>query len=169
MQTIRAVAFVASLMCPAGMDSSRTRERPFASRVGTSACSFTTYPEGVEVLRNHISYQRNVTSRNIGVVLVVICVWLMVVPGHSRADSDTARIGYLCEGYLSNRAAFENFVCRFHYVEGSASSVDAAVNGKLTSPQPIEGVWVVAGENVKYSLICDSETIEKTIQEAKRR
>lgn len=72
-------------------------------------------------------------------------------------------------GYLSNRAAFENFVCRFHYVEGSASSVDAAVNGKLTSPQPIEGIWIVAGQNVKYSLICDSETIEKTIQEAKNR
>ena len=87
----------------------------------------------------------------------------------SRAESGINEVTFAAEGYLSNREAFRSFRCEFRFVEATAESADDAIEGKLKNPQEITGVWLVDGENVKYSLLVDSQTVRKTIEEAKKR
>lgn len=107
---------------------------------------------------------------------MVGAIWLLLIGGlvlaceqsGEGAGQDRDAIGFAAEGYLDNREAFPFLRCRYTVVNGMASSIDDAVEGKLAKRVVREGVWVVDGDRMKYELVCDPAVVKEGLREARK-
>ena len=97
------------------------------------------------------------TTRIVGVCFsaVIAIATLCDVKAEDPVDPKQA-LGAIAEGYRNNRDAFQQIDCVFELTIGRSATLDQAVIGDLYAASPARsGKWMVNGEHVLYSLLCD--------------
>jgi hypothetical protein len=69
-------------------------------------------------------------------------------------------LGYMAEGAAANREAFTQFRCKFRVTRAKAATYQDALEGKITEPIRLHGLWLVDGAKYRYQLDCEPEVMQ---------
>jgi len=112
--------------------------------------------------------------RPIAAVRFASMVGLVLVAGPGASAEKQApkpvgedALGYMAEGYFSNRVAFSHVRCRFRVIRGTAATVQDAMEGKLKDPIRFDGLWLVREDKMLFQLKCDPVVLKRGLEQAR--
>lgn len=96
-----------------------------------------------------------------GVLLVLLVFLRPSLPCYGEEEPQRAvhdgKLEFIEQVYLHNRELFRAFTCRFRVLEGRATDMSAALDGRLTDVVSKTGLWISDGGDGRYELLCDEK------------
>lgn len=86
--------------------------------------------------------------------IIGLFAFVHVASANAQSDAENENLVFLQAAYEENRQKFTTFVCRFRVAKVKAESIDALLDGKVTTRVQMRGLWCVNGSEERYSLKC---------------
>ncbi len=100
-------------------------------------------------------------SLTVALLLLLFAFATLYVPCYGKEEVERpvgdGTLEFMEQVYLHNRELFHAFTCRFRILEGHATDITEAVDGRLTEVVAKTGLWISDGGDGRYELLCDEK------------